>query len=54
MIEYQEDPDQAFPGSGRWRADEERIRQLSEENNRLQQERDILKKAMAYFAKDMK
>lgn len=54
VVEYREDPDQAFPGHGRLRADEEKIRKLTEENKRLQQERDILKKAMAYFAKDVR
>ncbi len=54
VVEYRENLDQAFPGNGRLRADEEKIRKLPEENKRLQQERDILKKAMAYFVKDMK
>lgn len=54
IVEYREDPEQAFPGNGSLRADEEKIRLLREENKRLQQERDILKKAMAYFAKDMR
>jgi len=52
--EYREDPEQAFPGKGRLRADDEQIRQLKEENKRLRQERDILKKATAFFAKETK
>ena len=44
--------EQAFPGSGRLTAIEEELRQLRAENKRLQMERDILKKATAFFAKE--
>jgi transposase len=44
--------DQAFPGQGHLPAIEEELRQLRAENKRLQMERDILKKATAFFAKE--
>jgi len=52
--EYKENPEQAFPGRGRLRADDEKLRKLTEENKRLRQECEILKKATVYFAKEMK
>lgn len=39
-------------GKGKKDADKERIKQLEQENERLRMERDILKKAAAYFAKE--
>ena len=44
--------DQAFPGNGNLPAIEEELRQLRAENKRLQQERDVLKKATAFFARE--
>ena len=44
--------DQAFPGHGNLPAIEEELRQLRADNQRLQMERDILKKATAFFAKE--
>lgn len=38
---------QAFPGSGRLKPDDEVMRRLRRENERLRMERDILKKAVA-------
>ena len=46
--------DQSFPGNGRLPADQEEIRRLREENRQLRMERDILKKATAFFANEMK
>jgi transposase len=43
--------EQAFRGKGRLKADDERIRQLERELAIVQQERDILKKAMAIFTR---
>jgi transposase len=43
--------DQAFPGKGNLPALEDELRRLRPENKRLQMERDILKKATAFFAK---
>ena len=44
--------EQAFPGKGNLPAIEEELRQLRAENRRLQMERDILKKATAFFARE--
>ena len=44
--------DQAFPGQGNRPPLEEEIRRLQAENKRLQMERDILKKATAFFARE--
>ncbi|OGX29887.1 MAG: transposase [Omnitrophica WOR_2 bacterium RIFCSPHIGHO2_01_FULL_48_9] len=45
----------AFKGSGRPRSDEmSELSRLRQENKALKEERDILKKAAAYFAKDLK
>jgi len=49
----QADPDQAFPGKGNPPALEEELRRLRAENKRLQAERDILKKATAFFAREV-
>ncbi len=42
----------AFPGNGRPSASDEEVRRLRKELARVRQERDILKKATAYFAKE--
>ena len=44
--------DQAFPGHGKLPAVEEELRRLRAENKRLLAERDILKKAAAFFARE--
>jgi transposase len=44
--------DQAFPGKGNLPPAQEEIRRLQEENRRLRMERDILKKATAFFARE--
>ena len=43
---------QAFPGNGNLPPADEELRRLKEENQRLRMERDILKKATAFFAKE--
>ena len=43
---------QAFPGKGRLPAIEEELRRLRADNKRLAMERDILKKATAFFARE--
>ena len=40
----------AFPGSGHLTPQEDELRRLREENARLKMERDVLKKATAFFA----
>ncbi len=42
----------AFPGNGNVNAHEAELRELRRELSRVRQERDILKKAAAYFAKE--
>jgi len=44
--------EQAFPGHGNLPAVEEELRRLRAENKRLLMEREILKKATAFFAKE--
>ncbi len=46
--------EQAFPGKGHQPAVEEELRRLRAENQRLRMEREILKKATAFFAKESK
>ena len=45
--------DEAFPGKGAVSSYKEQMRKLQEENRRLRMERDILKKATAFFANDL-
>ena len=52
--EKKTDPAEAFPGKGRLKAKDEEIRRLRIELKRTQEERDIIKKALAYFAEDQK
>ena len=40
----------AFPGHGRMASAQEELQRLRDENNRLRMERDILKKALGFFA----
>jgi transposase len=44
----------AFPGKGHMSPEEEEIRRLRRENRELRMEREILKKATAFFAKESK
>lgn len=41
-----------FPGPGQRTSQEDELRRLQRENETLRQERDFLKKAAAYFAKE--
>jgi len=45
-------PASAFPGNGQMRADQAEIAALKKEVVRLRAERDILKKAAAFFARE--
>jgi transposase len=47
-----EDADQAFPGHGQMKPEQLEIARLKREVTKLKAERDILKKAAAYFAKE--
>jgi transposase len=46
------DPQHAFPGQGQMKPEQLEIDRLRREVTKLKAERDILKKAAAYFAKD--
>ena len=52
--DYESDPQQAFPGGGKMRADDEEVARLRRELEKTKAERDILKKAIAFFAKEAK
>jgi transposase len=49
---YAADPQHAFPGQGQMKPEQEEIARLRREVQKLKAERDILKKAAAYFAKE--
>ena len=46
------DPQYAFPGQGVMRPEQAELERLRKENAKLRMERDLLKKAAAYFAKE--
>jgi transposase len=50
--EFGEDPQDAFPGLGHMKPEQSEIARLQREVAKLKMERDILKKAAAYFAKE--
>ena len=52
MKEFGSDPVQAFPGHGQMKPEQQEIERLRREVIRLKAERDILKKATAFFAKE--
>ena len=52
LKDYDQDPKQAFPGQGQMKPDQAEIERLKKEVARLKMERDILKKAAAFFAKE--
>ena len=43
---------EAFPGKGKRTGEQQRIHELETENRRLRMEREILKKATAFFVKE--
>ena len=50
--QFEDDSAQAFPGNGNMKPEQAEIERLRREVQKLKAERDILKKAAAYFAKD--
>ena len=51
--QYMEDAKNSFPGKGHLKAEEEETRRLKKELAHVTMERDILKKAVAFFAKNI-
>jgi|SRR6056297_2259907 len=49
---YLEDKEEAYPGNGKLKTTDAYIQKLERENQQLKDERDILKKAAIFFAKD--
>ena len=49
---FAEDPHHSFPGQGQMKPEQLEIARLKREVTKLKAERDILKKAAAYFAKE--
>ena len=49
---FSDDPQHAFPGHGQMKLEQLEIARLKREVIKLKAERDILKKAAAYFAKE--
>ena len=52
MKDFAADPQHAFPGKGQMKPEQLEIERLRREVQKLKAERDILKKAAAYFAKE--
>ncbi len=50
--QFEAEPQHAFPGNGKRPFLEGEVERLRAENKRLQMERDLLKKAAAFFAKE--
>jgi len=50
--EHREEDGQAFRGNGKLRPEQEEVRTLRAQVKRLQMERDILKKATVFFARE--
>lgn len=52
ITEFQSDDGHAFRGNGKLTVEQAEIRRLKDENRRLKMEKDILKKATVFFAKE--
>lgn len=50
--EIEDKAGEAFPGKGKRSGEQQRIHELEAENRRLRMEKDILKKATVFFAKE--
>lgn len=54
LKEQESEGSHAFRGNGKLTPEQEEIRQLRAENKRLKMEKEILKKATVFFAKETK
>lgn len=54
LNEHQSEQGQSFRGNGKLSPEQLELRQLREENKRLKMEKEILKKAAAFFAQETK
>ena len=52
--QLEHDPQEAFPGKGNLTSQADEVRRLQKQLRDVTEERDILKKALAYFADDQK
>ncbi|OZG74412.1 hypothetical protein BTA51_05225 [Hahella sp. CCB-MM4] len=52
--EHRKEDGQAFRGNGKLTPEQEEIRRLKQENRQLKMEREILKEAAVFFAKETK
>ncbi len=50
--QLEDEASEAFPGKGKRTAEQQRIHELETENRRLRMEKEILKKATAFFVKE--
>ena len=50
--QLEDNASEAFPGKGKRTAEQQRIHELETENRRLRMEKEILKKATAFFVKE--
>jgi transposase len=50
--QYSEDKEESYPGNGKLKTKDEYIRKLERDNKQLRDERDILKKAAIFFARE--
>jgi len=53
-IQMESDSQHSFPGKGHLKPQDEELRRLKREIQRVKEERDILKKALAYFVENQK
>jgi transposase len=52
--EYHQDNEQAFPGKGHLKPEDQELHQIKKQLRDITEERDILKKALAIFSKQSK